>query len=349
MLGLRQTLSALRHCHWYLGDHRHIPLSLDLDAYLPLPALTQTTILWPKSYAWPRGAWRIERVKRELCQLLPFELYDVPDSEFDWHTRGGFPVPEGKQTFIGRPGHPKGTHDLRGEIFAVRDKGNVVRCAYDYSDYPIISTEIAARVDLYFKEVAPLTLTSPKVIAAGYMPRNPRLVAKARVRYLAHASSKTIDVYGRFGNWTDSQPFRQMLVSKVATSSLNFVGGFDPKVYPVYLKELMRAKIALEAPGQAPLSQRLPEAMALGAVVATVDPKSRFPEELVEGIHYISIKDDGSDVVSVCEELLRDEERRERIAAQGMLFFDRNFSPQSVGRRIIHHAINLARTGSCQI
>jgi glycosyltransferase involved in cell wall biosynthesis len=79
--------------------------------------------------------------------------------------------------------------------------------------------------------------------------------------------------------------------------------------------------------------------MALGAVIVSPPPACAFPEALEDGVHYVAAKEDGSDIVEVCRELLKDQEQTKRIAGNGMKFFDRNFSPQSIARRILRHAL----------
>jgi glycosyltransferase involved in cell wall biosynthesis len=64
-----------------------------------------------------------------------------------------------------------------------------------------------------------------------------------------------------------------------------------------------------------------------------------LPEPLLDGRHYVAIKDDASDVVEVCQALLDDDARRQQIATSAMAYFDCNFSPQSLARRILQHAI----------
>jgi glycosyltransferase involved in cell wall biosynthesis len=293
-------------------------------------------------YSWSHGRWHIDLIKTELSRLLRVEVYDVAEKNFAWHKMGGFPVPDENLPFVGEPGHPKGPNDIRGEIFELRRGDANVRCAFDYSDYPIVSTYILGQVDIYFKCVAPVGLLPPKVVSVGYFAGNASLLAKARGKILKHPPQKKFDVYGRFGSWTDSQPFRQAIVNNLRNSSLSYTGGFSVRVYPAYLKELMRARIALDVPGQAPLSYRLAEAMALGALVVCRKPACVLPEEMVDGVHYVAVKDDGSNVVEVCQELLEDEERRQKIVNEAMIFFDRNFSPQSMARRILRHAAGSA-------
>jgi len=341
MSRLGRLAGHVRYLNWYVDQPSEIPLCSDLDQFLPLPDLTDVKILWPNRYSWTHGSLCLGMVKDALASIVPVEVRDVSEGVREWHERGGFPVPSDKTSLLGTPRNPKFPNDIRGDIFEVRRGSRSVRCAYDYSDFPIVSTEIAGQVGLYFKCVTPKTQIPANVVSVGYFPSRPRLLARARRMVFKRAVAKNIDVYARFGTWTDSQEIRERLVTRMQKSLLRFQGGFGTVVFPAYLNELMRARIALDAPGQAPITYRLPEAMALGAVVVSAPPECAFPETLQDGVHYMATKEDGSDVVGVCEELLRDKERMAKIAGNGMKYFDRNFSPQSRARRILRHAVAL--------
>jgi len=251
-------------------------------------------------------------------------------------------VPEDLGDRLGQPCFPKSPNDIRGEIFQIEMSGKTLDCAYDYSDYPVISGEVLKTVDLYFKCLAPPGPLPSRVVKVGYFAKNTPLLAKARSRVLKKDNERVIDVYGRFGSWTDSQKYREKIVAALANSPLGFVGGLGRiKTYPTYLKELMRAKIAVDVPGQGPISYRLVEGMALGAVVVCRQPRCVFPDEMIDGRHYLSFKDDASDIAQVCLEILEDERRRQAIVEQAMSFYDRNFSPQGMVRRMLRAAREL--------
>lgn len=336
---ITRRLVCLRHLPWYLSRPRPIPLCSDLDVFLPLPDLAGVTVTWPTRYSWPPAGRVLDQVKDALSAYVPIEQRPVANRDRVWHAQGGFPVPRAEYNLIGVPGHPKGPYDICGEVFEVYQGGRVVQCAYDCSDYPVISTDIAMQVDYYFKTTVPPTPLPPNVISAGYFMQNSRLLAKARALVLRGVVPKDIGVYGRFGTWTDSQAFRANLVERLCESSLPFVGGFGTRVYAAYMKELLRAKIAIDVPGQAPITCRLPEAMALGAVVVARALACVFPEPLLDGVHYVAMKEDASNVVEICQALLNDDERRQQIADNAMGYFDRNFSPQSRARRILQRTV----------
>jgi glycosyltransferase involved in cell wall biosynthesis len=334
----KKYASYLRYFNWYLSS-AEIPLCVDLNESLPLPNLANATIMWPDSYSWSSGSWRLNLVKKHLSAFVPVQGYNVKTRGFRWHELGGFPVPQERLGLLGTAMNPKDANDIRGEIFEIRKRNSTVKCAYDYSDYPVISTEILNQVDLYFKCVMPAGEYPPNVIPIGYFPKKANLLAFARKAILRDRPRKKFDVYGRFGNWTDNQQLRQCIVDAVTNSPLNFCGGFDLQVYPAYLRELVEAKMALHLPGQGPLSYRIAEAMALGALVVSPKPQCVLPEELKEGVHYARIKADGSDVVKVCQEFVKNPARRQRIVDEAMVYFDRNFSPQSIARRILRTAM----------
>jgi len=340
MSSLRRWVSHARHLSWYLDRPSEIPLCSDLDECLPLPDLTGVRILWPNRYSWPRGSVFLDVLKNALRRLVRVKSTSISAADSHWHDRGGFPVPWHAAPKVGTVGNPRDPNDIRGEIFEVWRGSHSVRCAYDYSDYPLVSTEILNTVDAYFKFL-PSGDFPRKVLASGYFAPRPRLLAKARTEVLETRIEKDIDVYGRFGAWTDSQKQRERLVRTVRESSLRFLGGFDTIVFPAYLKELMRSRIALDARGQGPVTYRLPEAMALGAVVVSAPPACIFPESLGDGTHYVASRQDYGDVVELCTDLLNDEERMNAIRNNAMGFFDRNFSPQSAARRIIRHTVTL--------
>lgn len=339
MSTLPRLAQHARHFSWYVNNPSEIPLCSDLDKYLPFPDLTGVRILWPNRYSWRSGWLCVGMVKDALTSIVPLEVRHICARDREWHDRGGFPVPTDKTSFLGTPCNPRFPNDIRGDIFEVLCGSRSVRCAYDYSDYPIVSTEIAGQVDLYFKCVPPRAALPRNVISVGYFPSRPRLLAKARLKILQRSFVKNIDVYGRFGTWTDSQAIRERLVTRMQQSSIRFRGGLGTVVFPAYLKELMQAKIALEAAGQGPITHRFPESMALGAVIVSAPPACIFPEALDPGVHYVATREDGSNTVEICKDVLSDEDRLTRIANNAMKFFDRNFSPQSIARRILYHAV----------
>ena len=346
MPSVQTALSHARHLHWYLSRIQPVPLVSELDDTLPLSCFENVRIAWPNRYSWKLAGRRLDVIKRafQAMRHVTVEPYDVDCAGYRWHEKGGFPTSARCRDFLGAPGFPKGPYDIRGEVFEVHHEQQVYRVAYDYSDYPVVSDEVLDQVDFYFKAVTTESLPA-KVHSIGVCASDYRLLGQARSAALKNIHSKRYDVYGRFGRGTDGQSVRERVLKTLEESRLNLTGGFELLVHAAYLKELMRARVALELPGQGPWSYRLAESMALGAVVVAPRCVGVAPEQLVDGLHYVSISSDGSDVVDKCEQLLADRDCRDRICAAAGTFFDRNFSPQSKARRVLRTVLRLPADG----
>ena len=128
-------------------------------------------------------------------------------------------------------------------------------------------------------------------------------------------------------------------MERLLKSDLPLRNGFTPLVpYAAYLQELRQSCLCLELPGQAEISERLVEAMALGAVVVARPSRMQLPEPLIPGQHYLPLAEDGSDVVDVCAEALCDPRELRCIAQEAGRYFDLNFSAESMARRILRAA-----------
>ncbi|MDZ7720039.1 MAG: glycosyltransferase [Balneolaceae bacterium] len=191
--------------------------------------------------------------------------------------------------------------------------------------------------------MAPENLSSDKITPLCLGVKNTKLLGKARKIYLDGKVKKDIDVYGRYGNQTHSQPYREKVVNILNGADFGFVGGFNKVITPEYLKELQRSKISVEVPGFGVLSYRLFESMALGAVVICKKIPITFPNPMIDGVHFVQIKPDLSDLVKKCNMLLEDESLRHFISVNAMKFYDVNFSPDSVARRIINTVIEFLK------
>jgi hypothetical protein len=330
-----QYLRKLKYAHWYaLGAVTPMPLETDLEEALPAADTRGWVIRWPNRYAWEHTHKRLDPIRAELARFAKVEEYDFFP---DWHVKGGFPLDVGDLDCIRVQGYPKNAHDLRGEIIRLTAGGGDFSFAVDLSDYPLVSSQVRDDTDLTFKFCCPQD-HHPRIVPIGYLPSNSGMLAVARRRQRLRAAPRDIGVYGRFGSWTDASNFRIELVEQMARSGLNFVGSFGKLVpYPAYLQELRRSRICLDAPGQGPISYRLAEAMALGAVVVCRGPMVAFPEPLVPHTHYVPMRYDGSDVVEQCRYVLDDPARQDEIANLAAAYYDRNFTAAAIARRMLRH------------
>jgi hypothetical protein len=340
---MNRRLAALPYAHWYAAAslRPRMPLATKLDQELPLPDMAGWTVRWPEKYAFPPIAKRLDPLRAALGRFARVTTYDSAKT-YTWHRLGGFPVNEESLDRLGLPGHPKNSHDLRGEVIMTAPPGGICQTvAVDVSDYPFVSRHVLDTTDLYFKCSPAPDLGDPKVLPLGFFPANANMLAVARWLEDRWPARRRIGVFGRFGKWTDAQPYRAELVERMRVSDLPFVGGFGEfRPYPAYLHELRQAHLALEAPGQAAVSYRFVEAMALGAIVVARPPKIGLPEPLVPGTHYLPLAENGGDVVKVCHDALKcfSEDRWIEMRIAAARYFNRNFSAESMARRILRAA-----------
>ena len=159
-----------------------------MDQHLPLPDLNRAKVAWPNRYSWGLAASRLEPIKKELSRLVPVELLDVAERDLDWHSKGGFPVPHEKHHAIGTPYNPGDPNDIRGDVFEVHVDGRVVRCAYDYSDYPIVSTDIiGSPYSCIFDSKETMTMSNRMVKVFGWYDNEWGYSCRVRdlVKYIA--------------------------------------------------------------------------------------------------------------------------------------------------------------------
>lgn len=86
-----------------------------------------------------------------------------------------------------------------------------------------------------------------------------------------------------------------------------------------YLEELARSKVILNFRGVGWDTLRYWEAFGLGRFLISQEPQIQIPNNFKHQEEIIFCKDDGSDLVDLCEYYLKDESRREEIAKKGAL------------------------------
>jgi hypothetical protein len=213
--------------------------------------------------------------------------------------------------------------------------------AVDTHDSAEIVEAAADRARLYFKfqfaedgygrsDVVPGGYTLANEVAYRYLPL---MRALRRRRWFRH------DVYGRFGMDRGSAEIRRRAVELLsARDDIRFEGGLfrypggPAKVpYRRHLFDIARAKVCVDLPGGGDLCTRLVDAFAIGACVVAPPHRARLPVPLEPGVHLVHCARDLSDLGEVCAELVRDEERRERIARNARDYFDRHLHRRRLG------------------
>ena len=84
-----------------------------------------------------------------------------------------------------------------------------------------------------------------------------------------------------------------------------------------YLEELARCNIVINFPGVGWDCQRYWEAPSVGAAMVSPSTPLIIPNDFEDETHIVRCADDGSDIIDVCQRLLDEPERRQRIAQAG--------------------------------
>jgi hypothetical protein len=138
------------------------------------------------------------------------------------------------------------------------------------------------------------------------------------------------DVYGRFGLGFATEIRSRALTMLRGQSRVRFYGG-DAKVsYREFLREIARARVCLDLPGNGPFCFRLVNYLAVGACVISPPHATRMPVPLIDRTHIIYTRPDMSDLVDLCEHYTRDDSAREAVMTAGHDYYRRHLHWRSL-------------------
>lgn len=270
--------------------------SVDDDALAPLH------IRWPKTYEWPDAGKWVHPVGHAMGRRVPTTRADI-------------------------------AQDARGSvIFELRDGSTTHRVVIDYRDDAAIHDAAADGALVYFKmQHRREGYGRPNVVPGGYVPDIPKIY-----RYLPYLRSLRdrreyeFDVYGRF-----SLRFAPDVRGR-AVQLLNeqhrfaFEGGLKMIGRAAFLKELTRARIAIDLPGNGAFCHRLVNGLAIGCCIVGPRPTNDFPAPIDDGVHAAWTRPDLADLVERCDHYLTHDGEREAMAAAARDWFDRHLHPDAM-------------------
>jgi Glycosyl transferases group 1 len=262
----------------------------------------RVTVRWPQPYAWPPSAVWLEPLRRGLARLVRVEP-SVAEQPY----RGIFLA---AAVVDGRP------HTI----------------AIDFSDYADVSAQALERSALYFKMQhqagAPL---ADRVLPGGFVGGSvhlPRFLGHAR--RLRDERRFDADVYGRFGLAFAGEIRRRAVELLSSQSRFRYVGGLKPVRYAGYLREIARARICIDLPGNGDLCFRLVDYLAVGSCVIGPPPAARLHVPLVDREHVVHTSPDLSDLVDLCAYYLEHDGEREALALRARDFYDRHLDERQL-------------------
>jgi Glycosyl transferases group 1 len=251
------------------------------------------TIRWPRVYQWTEADTWIGPLRHGMSRLVR-----VVDEEIPQLHRGIVAI---------KVELDRALHDV----------------IIDYSDYADCNSELLDRAALYFKMQCPPD-APPRAVPGGFVPASEQIYRYLpRLRALRDQRAFTYDVYGRFsiGYATDTRGKAIALLTD--QDRFPFEGGAKMISYPGYLKEIAKARICIDLPGNGALCFRQIDYLAVGACVIGPKPPVAMPVELRDGEEIVYTKPDLSDLLDRCEQYLSDDGERERIAVNARAYFDR--------------------------
>jgi hypothetical protein len=212
------------------------------------------------------------------------------------------------------------------------------RVAIDYYDFTFVNERCAADVHTYFKfqHLRGGYPGFPNVKPGAYVTTSPFLYSYwCRLRALRRKAPPSSDAFGRFG-LRYSAPIREAALRALeGERRLAYAGGSRATSHTRYLREMARARVCVDMPGQGPFCCRMVEGLAMGCCMIGPRHGTVLPEELSDGVNYVYCRDDLSDLGDLCVAYARDEERRASVEAAAARYFDDVLHPVRIAERYL--------------
>jgi hypothetical protein len=256
--------------------------------------LEDVIIRWPSTYQWPTARIWVDPLLYCFKNRARVEFAEVPQ-------------------------HYRGTVLFQ---FVIAGKSHNV--AIDYSDYAEVNHESAASCAVYFKmQHLREGYGLPNVLPGGYVSGGRKLYLHLnRLRRMRDEQNFAFDVYGRFSTEFAGEARRRAVEVLNEQPRFRFEGGLKKVNYLSFLKEVARAKVCIDLPGEGDLCFRLVNYLAVGACVVGPRPRTMLQAPLIDGVHVAYCAPDFSDLVDVCQQYLSNHEAREEMCRNNRRFFD---------------------------
>jgi len=254
--------------------------------------LKKTVVHWPRHYSW-EGGWKwMEPLRLGFLRHVDLVTSDIEQ-------------PQGCLARI--------LVEIDGEKFPI---------TIDYSDYFQIDQKQAGVSLAYFKmQHHKEGYSSSNNIVPGGFLTNGSLAYHLSDR-LRRSGNKRYDVYGRFSLDFARGTRREALDLLIGQKDFDFEGGERIKSYGKYLRECVGSKVCVDLPGNGEICFRLIDYLCLGCPIVSVKNNVVFPEPLVDGEHLLFCKKDLSDMLDLCQEVLANQELRNRLSNGAKNYFD---------------------------
>ena len=290
-------------------------VNANADWTLAPEELSDLVIRWPASYQWPTARLWVEPILRGFKEHLRVKFTELPQP-------------------------------YRGTVifqFVVGDKAYDV--AIDYSDYPEVNLESATRCSLYFKmQHSSEGYEFDHVIPGGYVCASRKIYLHlSRLRRLRDRREFAFDVYGRFNPEYSGATRRRAVKLLSEQKHFQFEGGLKKVNYLDFLKEIARARVCIDLPGEGDLCFRLINYLAVGACVVGPRPRTVLHAPLLDRVHVAYVRDDLSDLVKVSQYYLENDDAREEMCLNSRRFFDQYLHPTNLSAYYLRSCLDRLR------
>lgn len=275
---------------------------------LPADVAKRVGIQWPRAYEWALADVWGDQYRHALEQFVPVRITEIP------------------QPFAGVI---LTRFDIDGRPYDV---------AFDYSDDPLSIHDGCVRQCLVTFKAQYLAqgYGIPRLLPTGYIPGSELLYKMLPyLRWLRRSRPRLFDVYGRFGSKFGTGVRAPALTRLSAARQFHFEGGLRMVGYSRYLREMARARVVVDLPGNGPFCFRLVEYLAVGACIVAYPHHAAMPMPLADGEQLVYIRDDLSDLEEQCERCLGDVELRLRLGARAQEYFDRYLHRDQLGSYLV--------------
>jgi Glycosyl transferases group 1 len=231
-------------------------------------------------------------------------------------------------------------------VFELVVDGRAHTCVIDTHDLSgVRDGELAARSLAYFKmQYDASGYALPQIVPGGYLADTPRFYSTLPyLRAVRDRRAYTCDVYARFGLRFSAELRTKALKLLQDQTAFSVTGGNGAVSRARFLKDIARSRICIDLPGQGDFCYRLVSALGIGSCIVGPRPKSDFPAALQNDKHVVWTKDDLGDLVEICDRLLEDSDKCERLATESRKYFDQHLHPASLAAYYLRTSLDRLR------
>jgi len=268
--------------------------------------LKESTLYWPRQVPWPPALKWYEQLKKGFISHIKIETKDIPQ-------------PSGATLLL--------------ELKNGETKTPFIIDIADSTEIKKVDTKTAS---LYFKmQYKNEGYSHSNVLAGGYLTGSSDVYHY--LKNLRSVDQNSFQVYGRFSLEFAKDTRKKALEMLSEQKSFSFEGSPKKIRYSRFLKETARSSLLIDLPGNGPLCFRLIDYLSVGGCVVAPKHEAKLHVPLEHMKNIIYVKPDLSDLISTCENLLKDEKLISEISKNSRDFFDQYLHIDQLTAYYLHH------------